>query len=539
MGNMGNKGIRKRFIPHISHIPLISLISLISLFPLYSIAQEVPPVKNLAVPPKDESPNLKPATPAEDSTKAGMPKSSSLRIMTLEEVVSMAKEGSPASKQAHAQYANSYWTYRTYKSNYLPQLGLNGTVPSFNRGFNPYTYSDGHVGYIQQSSASSNLNLGLSQNIGLTGSNISVGSNLARTDNFTGENKLSYAANPLFISFNQPSFKFNPYKWDQKIQPMVYEESKRQFIENMESVAEQATGFFFGLLLAQVNLEIAQKNLANNDTLYHISMGRYNLGKIAENDLLQMELSVMTSQNAVSQGMLDVQLGMLQLKNFLKIQGNDSIFLIEPINIPQFNVDLQQAMLEAKQNRSDIIAIELGRVQAEYSLAQAKGTTGFVANLQASYGLTNSTIALKNLYNKPQDQQNLIIGFTLPIVDWGLKQSKIRTAIENKNVADIIALQAEQKFEQDIFLLVTQFGMYREKLKIAIKSDTIAMKRYDITMKRYMIGKVGILDLNLALQEQIQSKRSYVQALSDFWSAYYDLRKKTLYDFERNSLIKY
>jgi outer membrane protein TolC len=70
--------------------------------------------------------------------------------------------------------------------------------------------------------------------------------------------------------------------------------------------------------MAQNMMEIQQKNLANNDTLYKIAVGRYNLGKIAENELLQMELSVMNAKTNLAQAQLDVELRQLELKTFLK-----------------------------------------------------------------------------------------------------------------------------------------------------------------------------------------------------------------------------
>ena len=68
-----------------------------------------------------------------------------------------------------------------------------------------------------------------------------------------------------------------------------YEESKRSYLEEMENVSQQASQLYFNLLVAQIDNDIQLKNKANNDTLYRISKGRYNLGKIAENELLQME----------------------------------------------------------------------------------------------------------------------------------------------------------------------------------------------------------------------------------------------------------
>ena len=81
--------------------------------------------------------------------------------------------------------------------------------------------------------------------------------------------------------------------------------------------------------------------------------------------------------------------------------------------------------------------------------------------------------------------------------------------------------------------------MYRQKLVISAKSDTIAQKRYDITVKRYMIGKIDIVDLNIALQEKDQAKLGNLQALRTFWNTYFELRRKTLYDFQQNIPILY
>ena len=56
-----------------------------------------------------------------------------------------------------------------------------------------------------------------------------------------------------------------------------------------------------------------------------------------------------------------------------------------------------------------------------------------------------------------------------------------------------------------------------------------------MSRNRYLIGKILITDLNLALREEAEARRSYVSALRNFWLAYYDLRRLTLYDFETDS----
>ena len=77
--------------------------------------------------------------------------------------------------------------------------------------------------------------------------------------------------------------------------------------------------------------------------------------------------------------------------------------------------------------------------------------------------------------------------------------------------------------------------IFYSELPSVYKSDTIGQKRYDIAIKRYLIGKIGITDLNIAQQEKDNSRQNFVSALRGFWTAYFDLRRKTLYDFEKGS----
>jgi len=458
------------------------------------------------------------------------------KVLSLPQVIELARSQSPAAKLATTTYENNYWRYKNFKSNYRPQLVLNGVLPDYNSSINSITQNDGTEQFRRRSLSNSSVDISLSQNIGLTGTQVFMSSQLQRIDIFTPKS-VSYLANPAVIGLRQSLFAFNSLGWDRKIEPLKFEESKRQLNEDMESVSIRATELFFNLLLAQIREGIEVKNLANNDTLYKISRGRYNLGKIAENDLLQMELSVMNARNNLSQAQLDVELGTLQLKTFLKLTGNEKLTLVEPILIPYFEVDENTALQQAQKNRQQVIEFERQRLEAQRDVARAKGERGLNADLSASYGLTQSAVVIPDLYVNPQDQQRLRFGFQVPILDWGRGKSQVKTALANLALVETNIEQAEQNFNQEVLFSVKQLRMYKTKLVIAAKSDTIALKRYDITMKRYLIGKISIVDLNIALQEKDQAKLSYVLALRTYWNTYFELRRKTLYDFEKNAPI--
>lgn len=462
----------------------------------------------------------------------------SSKSLSLQEIIDLALKQSPQAKVAATTYGNKYWIFKTYKSDYKPQLRLNGTLPEFTRSYENVAQNDGSYAYRLRQSSTSSVNLNMMQNIGLTGGQFYVGSTLDRLDLFGTVNSTSYLSSPFVLGFNQSIFGYNNLKWRKKIEPLKYEEAQKAYNEDMENVVITATNLFFNLLMAQNMVEIQGKNLSNNDTLYKISLGRYNLGKIAENELLQMELSVMNAQNNLAQAKLDVELGTLQLKTFLKLSGNEDLTLESPTLLPNFEVNEVLALESAMNNRQQIVSYKRQRLEAEREVAQARGER-FNLNLNASYGLTQSSAVISNVYSKPLEQQRLRFGVDIPIVDWGRANAKIQTAIANRELINLQMEQAEQNFKQEVILAVKQLQMYRQKLVVALKADSITQKRYDITIKRYLIGKIGIIDLNMAITDKNQTKQDYILALKNYWNAYFELRRKTLYDFEQNKPILY
>src|ERR1700692_2633552 len=78
------------------------------------------------------------------NTKMFAQKSDTL-ILTLQQVVQMAKEKSIASKQAITTKETKYWQWRTYRSNYQPQLSLNGNLPAYTKTFNQVVQPNGTI----------------------------------------------------------------------------------------------------------------------------------------------------------------------------------------------------------------------------------------------------------------------------------------------------------------------------------------------------------------------------------------------------------
>ena len=454
--------------------------------------------------------------------------------LTLQEVLNLAKEQSPRAIQAKHQFRAAYWEYRSYKAEYLPSVTFIGTLPGFSRQIVKHQNNEGVYSYVEENTNSISGGLTLKQNIGLTGGEVFIESNLERTDIFGDNQTTSFLSVPIRIGFRQELFGFNQLKWNKKIEPLKYLEAKRNYLDALESISYEATGIFFDLILAQQNLVTAKLNYANSDTLYKIAKGRYNIGTIAENDLLQMELRFLNSGNDVNDAEVDLQLKKFKIKSFLGLNDQYDIELVIPNEFPKLTLNHEKVLAQAKQNNPLILSYERDFIEAQKRVAEAKAQRGFSANLYANYGLTKSAAVFDEVYVDPIDQQRVNVGVTIPILDWGLGKGRVKMAQSNMEVTRTVVQQKVIDFEQDVFLEVMRFNQQENQLLIAAKADTISQLRYNVTKERFLIGKIDVLDLNVAQSERDQAKQKYIQYMRSYWQNYFNMRRRTLYDFEND-----
>ncbi|ACT96800.1 TolC family protein [Dyadobacter fermentans] len=460
------------------------------------------------------------------------------RKLTLEEVVQQAREQSIASKQAVTQKKTNYWQYRSFLADYKPQLSLLGTVPGFTRSYIEVVQPDGTVSFQPVSNNNSMLNLSLSQSIAMTGGTVYVQQQMQRFDDFQRD-VTRYNGIPFEIGIQQPLFRFNPLKWDRKIQPLKYQEGNQQYIQALEQVALDATGFYFELLVAQVNLQIAEKNRSNNDTLFKIARHKLELGKISQNDLLQLQMGLLTAQKDLASAQQSAAVASLKLKMYMGSRDERALELGIPSEAGEFAIDPQMALDEAFANRSASVAFRRRLLEAERDVQLARKDNGLNATLNATFGLSNQGNLPRDVYRSPQDREFVELQLTLPILTWGRNKARTEVARAAQEFAQQSVEQDKLTFEQEIFTQVTLLQMLQKQVKLTEVADGIAADRYQIAKERFILSDLSVTDLGIATQEKDIARRDYILALRDYWQAYYSLRLLTLYDFQQGLKISY
>ena len=248
--------------------------------------------------------------------------------MNLSETIHIARNQSVEALEARQAFISTYWAYRSYKASRLPSFYMYGNMMNFDRSLtllqNP---DDGTLNYVSSNNLQNSVGLQVNQNITFTGGTLSVATDLSRIDQFGMNKSLTWYSRPVTVSYYQPLFTYNQFKWDKKIEPKEYEKGKREYLERMEDITIDAVYAYHNLLLAKTNNAISKSNFENSGNMLRIAGERLQLGDVTKAEYLQLELRMLNDSISINETAVAVRQAQMQLNSLL---GYDESYEIIP-----------------------------------------------------------------------------------------------------------------------------------------------------------------------------------------------------------------
>lgn len=458
--------------------------------------------------------------------------------LTLAQAIERAQAQGLAAKGAKAARDAARQRDRAFSAGLMPQMSLAGTVPSFNRSIISVVQPDGSTLYRPQEQNESSLNMNLSQRLPFIGGDFFVSSSVSRLDRVGTTSSRTFSSTPMLVGIRQDLFRPNRLRWDTRVQDLSAESAERTYREAIEEVAIQAANAFFDYYTARLALDNAAANAAVNDTLFSLNQGRFEVGKIGENDLLQSELALLRARVALDGARLENDRTLAALRLVLDLPTGAPLEVLMSGEVPEVTADTALAVAQAMRNRATTVDLELQEVRAARTIAEARLGTGPGATLQASLGFNQTASAFDAVYQDLRDAQRFSLAVSMPVVQWGGRSATIRAAHLDRERVEHSARQAREQLRQEAHFAALQLAQSRRSLAIAAKADTVGAKRFEVAKNRYVIGRIGMDNLYQAQSEKDGALQGYLQALRAYWLAYHRLRRVTMYDFATGTPIR-
>ena len=390
---------------------------------------------------------------------------------------------------------------------------------------------DGTLNYVSSNNLQNSVGLQVNQNITFTGGTLSVATDLSRIDQFGMNKSQTWYSRPVTVSYYQPLFTYNQFKWDKKIEPKEYEKGKREYLERMEDITIDAVYAYHNLLLAKTNNAISKSNFQNSGNMLKIAGERLQLGDVTKAEYLQLELRVLNDSISINETAVAVRQAQMQLNSLLGYDESYEIIPDAEDRLPDIQMDYELVMEKSLKNSSFGLRNELSLLNAESDVAYAKASRGFSFSLNARFGMSQTGPEFSQAYKDLLDQETVGITFSIPIFDWGLGKGKVQKAKAAQEVVRAQVQQSENDYRRQLYTAVNQFNNQRQQCLVSRKAMFIASERYELTMHRFREGNASVTDLNMAQSENDSALRQYISDLCNFWIYYYTLRQHTLYDF--------
>ena len=349
--------------------------------------------------------------------------------MTLEEAIGTARSQSVAALQAKHAFVSTYWAYRSYQASRLPSLNLYGNLMNFDRSLTLLqSYEDGTFRYANSYNLQNSLGLSVAQNVTFTGGRLSVYSDLRRIDQYGAFKNLTWYSQPITVSYYQPLFAYNQFKWDKLIEPKEYERGRRQYIESMEEVTIAAAKAYFDLIAATRNHEASVTNFANTVKMRSVAGERLKLGTVTRDEYLQLELRALNDSIAMGENLVKVREAQMALNSILGYDESVEVLPVIDDALPEILMDYDMVLDKALKNSTFNLENDIKELNAASAVAKAKADRGISMSLNARFGLSQSGAGLPDVYRDLLNQEVVGLTFSVPIFDNRRNQSNVKTA---------------------------------------------------------------------------------------------------------------
>lgn len=454
-------------------------------------------------------------------------------FITLDKVVNEWCLESPTAEKIRLAHENTLLGFENYKKGFLPSVSFAVNPVAFNRSLRLMQRpDDGSYSHVVDYSNTSNAGITIQQKIGMTGGVLSMNSNLNVLTEFSSQRN-SFSTTPLSVNYSQQLFGgYYTYKKMRDMQRAKMINSGKQYCSDMADVQIQALNLFLDLFLADITRKLAFKNINISDTLLMAGKVLWENGHFTEYDYKQVELQANNNQYVYENALKEYHKSLRQLWAFLgNKDGNDSASVITPEFSLPLSIDYAIAEKYVRKNSPFALSQETKRLEAEQALFNAKLSNRFNGNVNISYGLNQYADRFSDAYRNPDYSQGVVVGFQIPIFQWGISRNKIRMA---KNVYRSSLLELEEAEVEFTNGLKDEISAYNHDVKLYFlskRSYYLSEEQYKMLSRKFQLGKVSVYELTSAQKELYESMKKYYCSIQSVWNSFFVLRKVTLYDF--------
>lgn len=464
-------------------------------------------------------------------------------VLTLKSSIAMAVENGFTATDVKARYLAAKKNAESARRRLWTSVGLTVNLPNFQESlsqqFNPYT---GRYEYYQLKSTNMQAYLTINQPLVFTGGNLRFSQLLLSRDQTSGLTGATQQFRDYFnnfsIEFTQPLLTPNLSAITQTANEAALAQAETDYLADQMNLVYNVTDNFYGVYQLTRQLEITREQVSQNEESFNTAQGKYKAGLIPEVDVLQSDVDLASSRNDFLSAERELKRAKNSFRLLLGIPTEEDLSVTEDVVYAPVLIDSTVAVESALRYRSEVLSAQRRILLAEGGIGTAKSRNDFRLDVTARYGLDRNDTLFQNVFQDFNRSRSASLTFSVPLFDWGSNSLGVEAAeVQYKNAISA-AEYTRQQVRQDVIDLLNRIEVAESRILVLEKSVAVAQKGYDISLQRFRNGAVTRNDLTLAQQRLTSAKTNSLNALIDYNIGLADLKRRTLWDFEKNESVR-
>lgn len=451
--------------------------------------------------------------------------------LTLSEAIKIAQQSSRSIKKSKLNLYGNQRSLDAQRAALKSRFALAFTPFDYNR---QRSFNDLFSTWNTNEDYNSFANLSISQPIVATDGTISLINRLGYRDNYSEfqDVRTKTYSNNLYLQLDQPIFTYNRTKIQLKELELNLENATISNSLQLLSLEQSVTQSFYAFYQRQNNLQIAIDEYENQKISYEITKNKVDADLLAKEELYQAELNLATSKSTLENNEVLLANAADEFKLLLGVPLTEEITVEVDINFITREVDLNQALQHALDNRMELRERAIDIERSQFELIRTKALNEFKGAVSLSLGVFGDSERAPDIYAVPDVNPRVAVSFNIPIFDWGEKRARIDAANASREIRQIDLEVEKNDIMINIRKVYRNLQNLENQIVIAEQNVKNAKLTYDINLERYKNGDLTSIDLNRFQSQLSEKKSTYADALINYKIELLNLKILSLYDFE-------
>jgi outer membrane protein len=379
----------------------------------------------------------------------------------------------------------------------------------------------------------------VSQPIVLTDARVSLTNRLGWKDSYSEYNnsRTKGFSNNLFLSFDQPIFTYNRTQLQVKELELALENAQLTYSIQSLAMERQVTQTFYAVYQQQQSLDISLQAYENMQKSYEIVKNKTDAGVSAKEEMFQAELNLATTKSDYENQLVSLENAKDDFKLLVGMSLYEEIIVIPDISVDTINIDIAFAIDQGLANRMELRQRAINIETSQFDMIQTKALNEFKGDLGLSIGLFGDNEKIGKMYDSPTNNQSVSLSLTIPLWDWGEKQSRINAADASIQTQEITLEEEQNNVILGIRKIYRNLANLKNQIEISSQSVTNAQLTYELNLEKYKNGDLTGMDLNIVQNQLSQKQLALTNSLISYKLELLNLKIQTLYDFEKKESV--